>query len=253
MKKSTIVFAAVTISFYAISSFALWHYHQTSSVKTVQEIQSFNHERESIDSNLRAQIVSLQKKIVNLPKIFTKNKRSLLVEKIGSNFTVESSEKITDKEVIAKFFSRDERKELYAGRIIIQTANNKLYYAIGLMDDNGEFTDTVERNQLQSNNLRDDFEKLTSIVTAELAEDNDKINYQEKIALLKQICIDSAFDAEKTRLEFVSKEKDITQTNKKLLQATHGYSQEWLLAVLAILTGNVFCALTLGLWSSRRR
>jgi hypothetical protein len=119
------VFVAVTISLYVISSFALWHIYKANNVETLQEINSYNHEKETTDSNLRAQIVSLQKKIVNLPKIFTKNKRLLLVEKIGSNFTIESSEKITEKEVIAKFFSRDERKELFSGRIIVQTANNK--------------------------------------------------------------------------------------------------------------------------------
>jgi hypothetical protein len=253
VKKSKIVFVAVTISLYVISSFALWHIYKANNVETLQEINSYNHEKETTDSNLRAQIVSLQKKIVNLPKIFTKNKRLLLVEKIGSNFTIESSEKITEKEVIAKFFSRDERKELFSGRIIVQTANNKLYYAIGLMDENGEFTDVVERNQLQSKNLSADFEKLTSIVNAELSEDKDKINYEEKIALLKQICIDSAFEAEKTRLEFVSKERDAVQTNKKLIQATQGYNQEWLQAVLAILSGNVFCALILALWFFRSR
>jgi hypothetical protein len=121
------------------------------------------------------------------------------------------------------------------------------------MDENGEFTDVVERNQLQSKNLSADFEKLTSIVNAELSEDKDKINYEEKIALLKQICIDSAFEAEKTRLEFVSKERDAVQTNKKLIQATQGYNQEWLQAVLAILSGNVFCALILALWFFRSR
>ncbi len=253
MKKSKIVFVLVTISLYVISSFALWHFHQANVVKTLQEINSFNHERETIDSNLRAQIVSLQKKLVNLPKIFTKNRSSLLVEKIGSNFTIESSEKITEKEVIAKFFSRDERKELFSGRIIVQRVNNKLYYAVGLMDENGEFTDVVVRNQLQSKHESADFEKLTSIVNSELSEDNDKINYEEKIALLKQICIDSAFEAEKTRLEFVSKERDVAQTNKKFIQATQGYNQEWLQAVLAIFSGNIFCALILALWSSRRR
>ncbi len=74
------MFVAVTISFYVVSSFALWHFHKANTVKTLQEIDSFNHERETIDSNLRAQIVSLQKKIVNLPKIFTKNRILLLVE-----------------------------------------------------------------------------------------------------------------------------------------------------------------------------
>ncbi len=253
MNTSKTVFVAVTISLYIISSFALWHFHKANTVKTSQEIDSFNHERETIDSNLRAQIVSLQKKIVNLPKIFTKNKRSLIVEKISSNFATESSEKITEKEVIAKFFSRDERKELFSGKIIAQTVNNKLYYAVGLMDENGEFTDIVERNQLQSKNVNADFEKLTSIVNFELPDDNNKINYEEKIALLKQICIDSAFEAEKTRLEFVSKEKDVTQISKKLIQTTQTYNQKWLLAVLAILAGNIICTLILGLWSWRKR
>ena len=253
MNKSKIVFVAVTLLLYIGSSFALWHYHQANTLRTLQEIESFNHDRETIDSNLRAQIVGLQKKIVNLPKIFTKNKQSVLVEKIRSTFTSESSEKITEKEVITKFFSRDERKELFAGRIILQTVNNKLYYALGLTDENGEFTGVVERNQLQSNNVSADFEKLTSIVNSELPADNTKVNYEEKIALLKQICIDSAFEAEKTRLEFVSKERDVTQINKKLIQSTQGNNQEWLQVVLALLGFNILCALVLALWSSRRK
>jgi len=40
---------------------------------------------------------------------------------------------------------------------------------------------------------------------------------------------------------------------QNFIQATQGYNQEWLQAVLAVLGGNVLCALILALWSSRRK
>lgn len=243
---------AVTISLYVVSSLALWHFHKVNTVKSMQEIYLYNDERETIDSNLRAQIVSLQNKLVNLPKIFSTNNRSLLLEKIGANYATESVEKITDQEVIKELFSRNERKELFSGGIIVQTDNNKLYFTIGLMDENGEFTYVVERHQLQSENSNADYELLNSLINSKITEGNDKTIYEEKIAVLKQICIDSAFEAEKTRLEFVSTERDVTQTNNKLIQTTQDYNQKWLQAILAILSGNVICALILGLWSSRK-
>ncbi len=252
MKMSKITFVVATISLYIISSAVLWQIHKANNSKILEEINSLYHERGSIDSNLRSQIVNLQKKIVNLPKIFTKNTRSILIEKITANFKIESSEKITSKEALTVIFSRNERKEIFSGKIVAQTVDNKLFYAVGLMDDNGEFTDSVERIQLQSKNVGTDFDKLSALINSDLSEENNKYFYEEKISLLKQICIDSAFDSEKTRLEFVSKENDITQINIRFIQAHHGYQKDWLKVVLAIFSVNALCFLVLAGWFARK-
>jgi len=252
MKISKMTFVVATISLCIISSVVLWHIHKTNNLNILNEIDSLYHERGSIDSNLRSQIVNLQKKIINLPKIFTKNTRSLLIEKINANFKIESTEKITNKEALTIIFSRNERKEIFSGKIVVQTIDNKLFYAVGLMNDNGEFTDSVERTQLQSKNVGTDFEKLIAIINSDISEENSKLFYEEKIFLLKQICIDSAFESEKTRLEFVSKENDISQINKKFIQANHGYQKEWLKVVLAIFAANALCSLVLASCFTRK-
>ncbi len=252
MKISKMAFVVATISLYIISSAVLWHIHKENNLKMLKEIDALYHERGAIDSNLRSQIVTLQKKIVNLPKIFTKNTRSVLIERINSNFKIESSEIITSKEALTIIFSRNERKEIFSGKIVAQTVDNKLFYTVGLMNDHGEFTDSVERTQLQSKNLGTDFDKLIALINSDLSEESNKNFYEEKIFLLKQICIDSAFESEKTRLEFVSKENDITQINNKFIQANHEYHKDWLKVVLAIFSVNVLCFLVLASCFSRR-
>lgn len=245
MKITKITFVMATVLLFMISSAVLWHIHKTNNLKMLKEIEHLYHERGLIDTNLRSQIVTLQKKIVNLPKIFTKNTRSLLIEKINANFNIESSDKISSKEALTIIFSRDERKEIFSGKIVAQKVDNKLFYAVGLMNDNGEFTDSVERTQLQSKNIGADFDKLVAIINSDLSDENNKYFYEEKISLLKQICIDSAFESEKTRLEFVSKENDITQINNKFIQANLENHKEWLKVVLAIIGVNALCFLVL--------
>ena len=245
MKISKMTFVVTTVSLYIISSVILWHIHKTNNLKISEETDSLYHERGSIDSNLRSQIVNLQKKIVNLPKIFSKNTRSILIEKINSTFKIESSEKIASKEALTIIFSRNERKDIFSGKIVVQTVDNKLFYAVGLMNDNGEFTESVERTQLQSRNIGTDLDKLITIINFSPSEDNNKLFYEEKISQLKQICIDSAFEAEKTRLEFVSKENDITKINNKFIQSNYENQREWLKVVLAVFSVNALFTLVL--------
>jgi len=241
--KAKIAFVAVAVLLFIASALALRQAQEGRDENLGREIDALYSEREAIDSNLRAQIVALQKKIVNLPKIFSKNKRAIQVEMIHANFSVLSTETIAEKEIINQLYSRDQRKDLFAGRVVVQLLDNNLFYSIGVTDQDGEYSGAVEKNLLQSRNAGVDFERLTAIVNSDLSEENGKVNYQEKIAILKQICIDSAFEAEKTRIEFVSNERDVAKINKKFVEATQGYNQQWMNTVLAILAGNVLFAI----------
>lgn len=194
-----------------------------------------------------------RKKMVNLPKIFSRNKRGVLLEMIQADFAVAASEKITEREMINRLFSREERKDLFAGRILVQTVNNQLFYSLGVIDESGDYSGAVERNLLQSKNVRADFEKLQAIATADISEDTGKVNYQEKIALLKQICIDAAFDAEKTRIEFVSNERDVAKINNTLLEALEALKRDRQQTMLLILGGNILVAILLAFVLFRRK
>ena len=245
MIQSKILFATITILLFFASTLVWRHLDQGNDARILKEIESLYRQRESIDSNLRGQIVGLQKKMVNLPKIFSRNKRGVLLEMIQADFAVAASEKITEREMINQLFSREERKDLFAGRILVQTVNNQLFYSLGVIDESGDYSGAVERNLLQSKNVRADFEKLQAIATADISEDTGKINYQEKIALLKQICIDAAFDAEKTRIEFVSNERDVAKINDTLLEAIEALKRDRQQTMLLILGGNILIALIL--------
>ena len=245
MIQSKILFATITILLFFASTFVWRHLDHGNDARILKEIESLYRQRESIDSNLRSQIVGLQKKMVNLPKIFSRNKRGVLLEMIQADFAVAASEKITEREMINRLFSREERKDLFAGRILVQTVNNQLFYSLGVIDESGDYSGAVERNLLQSKNVRADFEKLQAIATADISEDTGKVNYQEKIALLKQICIDAAFDAEKTRIEFVSNERDVAKINNTLLEAIEALKRDRQQTMLLILGGNILIALIL--------
>ena len=245
MIQSKILFATITILLFFASNLVWRHMDQGNDARILKEIESLYRQRESIDSNLRSQIVGLQKKMVNLPKIFSRNKRGVLLEMIQADFAVAASEKITEREMINRLFSREERKDLFAGRILVQTVNNQLFYSLGVIDESGDYSGAVERNLLQSKNVRADFEKLQAIATADISEDTGKVNYQEKIALLKQICIDAAFDAEKTRIEFVSNERDVAKINNTLLEAIEALKRDRQQTMLLILGGNILIALIL--------
>lgn len=239
MIKSKMLFVCIALLLFILSALVLRQAQVTKDEKILTEIDALYREREAIDSNLRAQIVGLQNKIVKIPKIFSKNKRAVLVDMIHANFAVEATEKISEKEVINQLFTREQRKDLFSGKVVAQTLNNQLFYAVGVTDEHGEYTGAVEKNLLQSKNIAADFQKVTAIVNSDLAEENGKVNYEEKIAILKQMSIDSAFEAEKTRIEFVSKERDVSTINKKFIEVTQSYHKDWLNKVLMVLAGNI--------------
>lgn len=239
MIKSKMLFICSTLLLFIASALVLRQAQVAKDEKILNEIDALYREREAIDSNLRAQIVGLQNKIVKIPKIFSKNKRAVLVDMIHANFAVEATEKISEKEVINQLFTREQRKDLFSGKIVAQTFNNQLFYAVGVTDEHGEYTGAVEKNLLQSKNIAADFQRVAAIVNSDLSEENGKVNYEEKIAILKQMSIDSAFEAEKTRIEFVSKEKDVATINKKFIESTQTYHKDWLNRVLLVLAANI--------------
>lgn len=243
MIKSKMLFVCITLLLFILSALVLRHAQGAKDEKILLEIDALYREREAIDSNLRAQIVGLQNKLVKIPKIFSKNKRAVLVDMINTNFTIEATEKISDKGTINQLFTRDQRKDLFAGKIVVQTLNNQLFYSVGVTDEHGEYTGAVEKNLLQSKNVTADFQRAAAMVNSELSEENGKVNYEEKIAILKQMSIDSAFEAEKTRIEFVSRERDVASINKKFIEATQTYHKDWLNMVLMVLAGNILFAM----------
>jgi hypothetical protein len=243
MIKSKMLFVCIALSLFVLSVLVLRHAQGAKEEKMIVEIDSLYREREAIDSNLRSQIVGLQNKIVKIPKIFSKNKRAVLIDMIHANFAIEATEKISDKEVINQLFSRDQRRDLFAGKVVVQTLNNQLFYSVGVTDEHGEYTGAVEKNLLQSKNVAADFQRVTTMVNSDLPEENGKVNYEEKIAILKQMSIDSAFEAEKTRLEFVSNEKDVATINKKFVEASQTYQKEWFNTALLILAANILFAM----------
>lgn len=243
MIKSKMLFVGITVLLFILSALLLRQAQEAKDEKILIEIEALYREREAIDSNLRAQIVGLQNKIVKIPKIFSKNKRAILVDMIHANFAVDATEKIVEKEVINQLFTREQRKDLFAGKVVVQTLNNQLFYAVGVTDEHGEYTGAVEKNLLQSKNIAADFQRVSAMVNSDLPEENGKVNYEEKIAILKQISIDSAFEAEKTRIEFVSKERDVATIKKKFIEATQAYHKDWLKMVLMVLAGNILFAM----------
>ncbi len=252
MKKTKFIFISVIILAYLIFSGVIFYRHTINNKKIEQNIEMFFSQRGSIDSNLRNQIVLVQKKIVNLPKIFTSNKRSVILNKLSSIYSIENKEDISNRDLFAKIFSRSERKEIFTGKIIAQLDENKLYYAYAIIDENGEFSDSITRIQIKSENINNDFAKITTIINSDSIEEN-KLNYEEKISILKKICIDSAFEAEKTRIEFVANENDISKINNKFIKLNRENSEESFLFYLILSGCNTLFVLICALITIFRR
>lgn len=252
MKKTKFLFFCVIILSYTLSSGLMFFIHRTGDAQLDQNIENFFSERGAIDRNLRNQIVTIQKKIVNLPKIFTNNKRSLILNKLSSLYQVDKKEDITNREIFAKIFSRSERKEIFSGKIIVQLLENKLYYAYAIIDENGDFLDSINRIQVKSENTSSDFNKITNIINADFTEEN-KTDYERQIAILKKICIDSALEAERTRLEFVSRENDISTVNNKFLESNKENNKQLFFWALLVFAGDTLFILLFSFMTVLRR
>jgi len=202
-----------------IMTFLIIYFFNINSTN-YDEINNYIINRNDTDKELRRAIVELQNKITNLPKLFTVDKREIIINRINNEFTVESTETVRGRDNYISEFSRSDKKDISSGKIVPNIYNNNLFYSYGVLNTQGEFSKEIKKNKISSKNPQHDIAIIQEIIKSASDIEISSANYEEKIATLKRIATDSSFEAEKIRMKFLGNENDATLADKTLLENT---------------------------------
>ena len=120
--------------------------------------------KDDLSSNLRAAIVKLQDEFLALPEFFRGDPKADIIRAIEQAFQISDRQQLNGRESYSQFFDRNERRDLARNSLIIQTENDKLIVSNGILDQDGNFKESVERIILVSNDPIGDGAKLRTLI-----------------------------------------------------------------------------------------
>jgi methyl-accepting chemotaxis protein len=195
--------------------------------------------RERVDVNLRATIVRLQNEFVALPQLFAVDPKKAILAQVEQEFQLRERQRLAGRESYAALFSRTEKRDLVKGQVVVQSGPDGLFLSRGLFDEQGAFTEEVERLQLASDRPQQDQERLRALVDSVQAGLDNNAGFTEKVALLREIAADKSIEAEKSRNEMLSTIDEINLHEQRMTEANRQQRHFSLAAGLAAILGNV--------------
>lgn len=108
---------AIFIVISNIITFSIIYFFNINS-KNYYEINNYIINKNNTYKELRSSIVELQNKITNLPKLFTVDRREVIINRINNEFTVECTEIVRGRDNYNSEFSRLDKKDISSGKIV---------------------------------------------------------------------------------------------------------------------------------------
>jgi methyl-accepting chemotaxis protein len=195
--------------------------------------------REQVDVNLRDTIVKLQQEFTALPRLFQTDPKTALLAQVARDFQVQEQQQVSGREAYGAGFSRTEKRDLAKGLAVVQVENGNLMFSHGLVDAQGNFTDTVERLRLVSSHPDEDLLTLQKHVAAAYASQNGSSDLEQKIAALRKVAADKSIEAEKTRNEILGYVDEISAMEHEMASANRQQRRFSLSIGLATIIANV--------------
>ncbi len=117
-----------------------------------QKVQEILAIREELSANLRDTVVGLQKELLAIPDHFESNPAAEIIKTVTQQYPIRNEEVLAGRDSYKKFYKRKERRDLaQQGKFIVQATEGSLILSTGLFDGDGNFTDSVKRFVLDTN------------------------------------------------------------------------------------------------------
>jgi len=193
-----------------------------------------------MNTNLKSKIVDLQKKYLDIPKQLKVDADASIKEWITTRFTVKKETLVKGRDNYRKLFNRSERRDITKGRFLVQSKENQLVLSKGILDKEGNFTDSVNRIHLVSTSPDQDSQKIKTYIETAIQDASSEDALKQKILNLQSMLADEAIAAETSRNEILYKVEEIEKKKASLVQFKRQkqYSIN-LIAVAAILLNLV--------------
>ena len=175
-----------------------WHANR----QVFQKNEELTQLRETLSDNLREEIVHLQEKYLQIPKLLEVDPTKAIMGWLSQHHPVKSEAVIEGRSHYKSYFSRTQRRDIGKGNFIPHIVDGKLMLSHGLLDDAGNFKDAVKIMELSSSDPEADQKRVADQINTLYGADNSD-TLKQNIAALTGLLADEAIKAEKTRNEIV--------------------------------------------------
>jgi len=172
--------------------------------------------QKSLNENLKASIVNLQLKMLTIPDNLKVDPKADIIKWVKTNYALDKEEKITDRDAYKKQYDRTQRRDLSKGLFAVTTDNEKFIVSWGILDNEGKFTDTVDRLLFKSQKTTEDAKTVADQILKIQEQSNNKDAIMNKISQLNIMLADEMMAAEKRRVEILNYTDKIAENEKAL-------------------------------------
>lgn len=166
--------------------------------------------------NLREKIYELQGNYQQIPDFFKVDKMNTVREWLNDNYLILHEETLVGRDNYKSFYNRTGRRDLGKGRFVVRVDNGELFLSKGLVDDMGEFNDSVLRMRLASNQPEMDEQKINDFLISVNDMQMGADLFNQQLNAMKSYLADEALKAEETRNEILYRVEEIAQKEEKL-------------------------------------
>ena len=172
--------------------------------------------KEKLSANLRMAIVALQNEFLSLPNFLQVDSRGPLLSTIKQTFDITDHKVLKGRESYSHLFDRKERRDLAHNIIILQEGADNLTLSLGITDENGVFSDTVEQLVLASKTPSEDAARIRTQIDTILTESSNGTLLRQRINDFNTHVADAGLKAENTRNEILQHVEEIRNMEHNL-------------------------------------
>ncbi|MCF6248340.1 MAG: methyl-accepting chemotaxis protein [Desulfobacula sp.] len=200
------------------------------------ETNAFMEINTSMNQDLRTSIFDLQEKYLDIPRWLEVDAGTRIKRWIENNYLIENREQLKGRESYGKSLNRSQRRDISKGKFIVQQKDKAIIILKGLLDENNNFTDTIDRISLKTDNPLEDIGKIKLFLRKTKLKEAGTNALRVKILGLKNMLADEALAAETARNAILYKVEELEKIKADLTRYRDKKKQTiGLIALMAIL------------------
>ena len=218
---------------------ALVYVNFQSTATTAEIVDDMLTIRENLSTNLRETVYKLQSDFLALPAFFKINPQQTIVDQVKKQYPQASEQTYEGRASYKSFFSRGERRDISKGKVIVQVDGETTSVSHGILDEEGNFTDSIVRLTFSSASPDRTAEELRQLVAKVEQEESGANALHNRVLALGEITADAGLEAETTRTEILEYVETIT-AKEQLLAETRQQQKDFTLYMgLFAMLGNM--------------
>ena len=192
-----------------------------------------------LNADLRDRIAQILDKYLKIPELLAVDPAAAIINQVKDAYTVDNEEILEGRPSYGKFFKRKQRRDISKGKFVVQAKDGKLLLSQGIMDDQGEFTDTVRIMHLTSADPDGDAAKISDIIRKAEAEAESPDALKMKIVQLNAILADEGLAADMDRTKILYHVDQIKAEEEALAEFRNARQKTMLIIAAVTLALNL--------------